>query len=99
MNQEQLKHMLILVLDLGFYLEKIDALAIEYRKMIFLKRKPKDFINEVKNIYGTDTTKALIFIRISLFSTKNYFPKSVHQLLNYLLSTESSIFLYEQCFH
>ena len=65
----------------------------------FSKIKTKQFINEVKNMLETNSTKAPSFIRISLVSMKKYSLKYAHQLLNDLLSTESSIFLCKQNFH
>ena len=58
--------------------------------------EPKNFINKVKNMLKANITKAPNFIKISLSSIKKSFLKSVHQLLNDLISTESSMFLYKQ---
>ena len=60
------------------------------------RTEPKNFINKVKNMLEANITKAPNFIKISLSSTKKSSLKSVHQLLNDLISTESSIFLYKQ---
>lgn len=60
------------------------------------KIKPTDYINEMKNILETKITNAPFFVRTSLFSMKSSSLESVHQLLNDLLSTESSTFLYKQ---
>ena len=57
------------------------------------KIEPNNFINKVKNMLEANITKAPNFIKISLSSIKKSSLKSVHQLLNDLISTESSMFL------
>ena len=57
--------------------------------------EPKNFINKVKNVLEANITKAPNFIKNSLSSIKKSSLKSNHQLLNDLISTESSMFLYK----